>query len=88
MSEEQSEMRIVDAKVVSVKTRTTLRLTEESLHALKLIKKATKLPMSTILEGIVLDHMDLHHKRYLNMIKKWKKIKELNQQIEEEIRND
>ena len=73
---------------MSDKTQTSLRLTDETLDSLKLIKKATRLPMSTILEGIVLDHMDLHHKRYLDMIKKWKKIRELNQQIQEELEND
>ena len=70
---------------MSKKTRTSLRLTEESLDALKLIKKAINLPMSTVLEGIVMDHMELYHKRYLDMIKKRKKVIELTLQLDKEI---
>ena len=70
---------------MSKKTQTSLRITVETLNYLKLIKKATRLPISTILEGIIMDHMELNHKRYLDMIKKRKKIKELTQQLEKEI---
>ena len=70
---------------MSKKTQTSLRITVETLNYLKLIKKATRSPISTILEGIIMDHMELNHKRYLDMIKKRKKIKELTQQLEKEI---
>ena len=70
---------------ITKKTQTSLRITVETLNYLKLIKKATRLPISTILEGIIMDHMELNHKRYLDMIKKRKKIKELTQQLEKEI---
>ena len=68
------------------KTQTSLRLTEETLDSLRVIKKATRLPMSTILEGIVLDHMDLHHKRYLDVVKKQKMRKKMQTIIEKEVR--
>ena len=68
------------------KTQTSLRLTEETLDSLRVKKKATRLPMSTILEGIVLDHMDLHHKRYLDVVKKQKMRKKMQTIIEKEVR--
>ena len=68
------------------KTQPSLRLTEETLDSLRVIKKATRLPMSTILEGIVLDHMDLHHKRYLDVVKKQKMRKKMQTIIEKEVR--
>ena len=44
-------------------TRTSVRLTHETLEDLKFIRKATGLPMSTILEGLITDFMRDHRKR-------------------------
>ena len=43
--------------------RTSVRLTQETLEDLKFIRKATGLPMSTILEGLMTDFMRDHRKR-------------------------
>ena len=44
-------------------TRTSVRLTEETLEDLKFMRKATGLSMSTILEGLMTDFMKDHRKR-------------------------
>jgi hypothetical protein len=44
-------------------TRTSVRLTEETLADLKFMRKATGLPMSTILEGLMTDFMRDHRTR-------------------------
>ena len=43
--------------------RTSVRLTQETLDDLKFMRKATGLPMSTILEGLMTDFMREHRKR-------------------------
>ena len=44
-------------------TRTSVRLTQETLDDLKFMRKATGLPMSTILEGLMTDFMRDHRTR-------------------------
>tara|TARA_R100001224_G_scaffold69033_1_gene41790 strand:- start:329 stop:577 length:249 start_codon:yes stop_codon:yes gene_type:complete len=44
-------------------TRTSIRLTQETLDDFKLMRQATGLPMSTILEGLMTDFMKDHRKR-------------------------
>ena len=44
-------------------TRTSVRLTEETLEDLKFMRQATGLPMSTILEGLVTDFLRDHRSR-------------------------
>ena len=44
-------------------TRTSIRLTQETLEDFKLMRQATGLPMSTILEGLMTDFMKDHRTR-------------------------
>tara|TARA_R100000458_G_scaffold48889_1_gene48204 strand:+ start:2784 stop:3032 length:249 start_codon:yes stop_codon:yes gene_type:complete len=44
-------------------TRTSVRLTQETLDDLKFMRQATGLPMSTILEGLMTDFMKDHRTR-------------------------
>ena len=50
-------------------TRTSVRLTQETLEDLKFIRKATGLPMSTILEGLMADFMRDNRKRLEGLLR-------------------
>ena len=50
-------------------TRTSVRLTQETLEDLKFIKKATGLPMRTILEGLMTDFMRDNRKRLEGLLR-------------------
>lgn len=50
-------------------TRTSVRLTEETLEDLKFMRKATGLPMSTILEGLMTDFMRDNRKRLEGLLR-------------------
>ena len=51
-----------------------MKITERTHNDLRFIKRATNLPMTTILEGLVSDHMAIHQNRYQELIR-WKKTK-------------
>ena len=50
-------------------TRTSVRLTEETLEDLKFMRKATGLPMRTILEGLMTDFMRDNRKRLEGLLR-------------------